>query len=147
MRVGSLQVLAALGVLELALTTCSGFPVSSQDRSQGGRLPKSVLVGVGEVADTTNEVLRRSDFTRIAARAILLPYVLFPSVAGAREVDASLKGTKNDPEFEACLSRCVYECTKAKGAEQRSRLVCLPECKASCATTKEQRLIGKPLNS
>ena len=140
MRVYSQRLLAAFVLLDCFLAICSGFPISSQ----GGRLSKSL--SLREAADA-NGLFLRSDFTRIAARAILLPYFLFPSVAGARETEASLKGTKNDPQFEACLSRCVYECTKAKGPEQRSRSECLPECKASCATTKEQRLIGKPLNS
>jgi hypothetical protein len=140
MRVYSRRLLTAFVLLEIFLRLCSGFPVPAQE----DRGPTSFALR--EAADT-NGLFLRSDFTRIAARAILLPYVLVPSVAGAREIDASLKGTKNDPQFEACLSRCVYECTKAKGSEQRSRSECLPECKASCATTKEQRLIGKPLNS
>lgn len=64
----------------------------------------------------------------------------------AKDVDPKLKGTKKDPAFEACLSQCMYECTKPKGSEQKSRAECLPECKRSCATTKEQRLLGTPLN-
>lgn len=55
-----------------------------------------------------------------------------------------LKGTKKDPSFEQCLSTCMYECTKPKGAEQKSRAVCLPECKTECATSKAQLLKGEP---
>jgi hypothetical protein len=60
--------------------------------------------------------------------------------------DESVKGTKKDPAFEACLSKCMYTCTKPKGVEQKSRAACLPECKQSCATTKAQLLKGVPLS-
>jgi hypothetical protein len=39
----------------------------------------------------------------------------------------------------------MYECTKPKGIEQRSRAECLPECRQKCATTKEQLLKGNPI--
>jgi hypothetical protein len=61
------------------------------------------------------------------------------------ETDPMLKGTKKDPSFEACLSKCMYECTKPKGAEQKSRAECLPECKKGCAKTKEQLMLGQPI--
>jgi hypothetical protein len=69
---------------------------------------------------------------------------LTASPANAKEVDASVKGTKADPAFQACLSTCLYECTKPKGSEQKSRAECIPECKAKCASTKEQLLLGDP---
>lgn len=59
--------------------------------------------------------------------------------------DANLKGTKKDPAFEACLSQCMYDCTKPKGAETKLRNECLPECKQKCATTKQQLLKGTPI--
>ena len=59
-------------------------------------------------------------------------------------VDPALVGTKSDPKFQACLSTCMYECTKPKGDEQKSRSECLPECKQKCAETKEQLLKGTP---
>jgi hypothetical protein len=59
--------------------------------------------------------------------------------------DATMKGTKKDPAFEACLSQCMYDCTKPKGIEQRSRMECLPECKSKCATTKAQLMKGVPI--
>jgi uncharacterized protein (DUF2147 family) len=65
--------------------------------------------------------------------------------AWASDADSALKGTKKDPAYEACLSKCMYECTKPKGAEQKSRAECLPECKVQCATTKEQLLKGTPI--
>ncbi len=63
----------------------------------------------------------------------------------AKEIDPALKGTKNDPAYQACLSKCIFECTKPKGDEQKSRAECLPECKQKCATSKEQLMIGTPL--
>ena len=57
----------------------------------------------------------------------------------------AITGTKQDPKYESCLSKCMYDCTKPKGNEQKSRAVCLPECKAQCATTKQQLMIGTPI--
>jgi hypothetical protein len=54
-------------------------------------------------------------------------------------------GTKQDPKYEACLSQCMYTCTKPKGYEQKSRAECLPDCKQQCATTKQQLMIGTPI--
>jgi hypothetical protein len=65
--------------------------------------------------------------------------------AYAKGVDPSLKGTKEDPAYQTCLSQCIYDCTKPKGDEQKSRGECIPECKKQCATTKEQLLIGTPI--
>mmetsp|Transcript_1696 Transcript_1696/g.2418 ORF Transcript_1696/g.2418 Transcript_1696/m.2418 type:complete len:137 (+) Transcript_1696:158-568(+) len=64
----------------------------------------------------------------------------------AKEIDPALKGTKADPAYQACLSKCVFECTKPKGDEQKSRAECIPECKQKCATSKEQLMIGTPKN-
>jgi hypothetical protein len=67
----------------------------------------------------------------------------FPALA--KEVDPALKGTKADPAFQACLSECVYECTKPKGMEQKTRSECIPECKVKCATSKAQLMLGTAL--
>ena len=66
-----------------------------------------------------------------------------PACAKDSTVDA-LKGTKKDPAFEQCLSVCMYDCTKPKGSEQKSRAECLPECKDKCATSKQQLMKGEP---
>ena len=60
-------------------------------------------------------------------------------------VDPSIKGTKKDPTYETCVSNCLFLCTKPKGDDQKNRQECLPECKMSCATTKEQLMIGTPI--
>ena len=58
-----------------------------------------------------------------------------PAPVWAKEAEFT-KGSKNDPEVQAKLSVCMYECTKPKGAEQKSRAECLPECKAKCITAR-----------
>jgi hypothetical protein len=63
----------------------------------------------------------------------------------AKEVDPAIKGTKDDPKYQACVSQCMYECTKPKGGEQMSRSECIPGCKKQCATSKSQLMIGTPL--
>mmetsp|Transcript_20666 Transcript_20666/g.25568 ORF Transcript_20666/g.25568 Transcript_20666/m.25568 type:complete len:157 (+) Transcript_20666:170-640(+) len=78
-----------------------------------------------------------------AATAILL-WGNAVTPADAKEIDPALKGTKGDPEYQLCVSNCLYECTKPKGGEQKSRAVCIPECKEKCATSKEQLLTGTP---
>ena len=50
--------------------------------------------------------------------------------------DAS--GTKMDPEYEKCLSKCLYVCTKPKGSETKLRADCLPECKEKCAPSEKK---------
>ena len=62
----------------------------------------------------------------------------------AKEIDPAIKGTKADPGYQACLSQCIYDCTKPKGGEQKSRGECIPECKQKCATSKEQLMLGNP---
>jgi hypothetical protein len=94
--------------------------------------------------ETSRDAFVKSVF-RVAAVGLFVPAIL-PSVPAARAavVDESLKGTKKDPVYESCLSECMFYCTKPKGAEQKSRAQCLPECKVQCATTKEQLLKGTP---
>lgn len=57
----------------------------------------------------------------------------------------NLEGTKEDPDYKNCLAISLYECTKPKGDEQKTRKECLPECKTKCAKTKEQLLLGAPV--
>lgn len=83
--------------------------------------------------------MTRSNFLAIMAAGATASVVTTPAFA---KDDPSLKGTKKDPAFEACLSKCMYDCTKPKGSEQKSRSECLPECKQTCATTKSQLLKG-----
>lgn len=84
--------------------------------------------------------ISRSNFLATAVGGL----VAGAPAAWARENDP-LKGTKKDPAFETCLSLCMYECTKPKGSEQKSRAECLPECKGKCATSKAQLLKGEPI--
>jgi len=88
-------------------------------------------------------MVSRAAFLSTAATSSLV--LLGGGSAHAATVDPAIKGTKNDPAFQACLSQCMYDCTKPKGAEQKSRTECLPECKQKCATTKAQLLKGTPV--
>ena len=92
------------------------------------------------------KVMTRSNFVSVIAGSVTVGAYATPSWAAKNE-DPSLKGTKKDPAFEACLSQCMYDCTKPKGVEQKSRLECLPECKQKCATNKNQLLRGEPIKA
>lgn len=96
-------------------------------------IPPTVLPSVALVS--------RQDFFRNTFAAAVL---VVPLTASAKDSDASTKGTKADPAFQACISTCMYECTKPKADEQKTRQECLPECKAKCATTKAQLMVGTP---
>mmetsp|Transcript_5447 Transcript_5447/g.8347 ORF Transcript_5447/g.8347 Transcript_5447/m.8347 type:complete len:189 (+) Transcript_5447:71-637(+) len=104
----------------------------------------SVGTNVPRGAQSTglNGMVSRSQFLGAAAAAAITMTPI--SDALAKEVDPALKGTKQDPEYQTCISTCVYECTKPKGAETKLRQECIPECKAKCATTKQQLMVGTP---
>jgi hypothetical protein len=100
--------------------------------------------GVGSTNSATSRAtVDRSDFLAIIAGGVAIGTVGAPSAAWAGD-DSAKSGTKKDPTYEAAVSTCMYECTKPKGAEQKSRKECLSECKQSCATTKAQLLTGEP---
>lgn len=92
-----------------------------------------------------NEPMSRRTSLFWTAAAITSSAIPLPANA-AKQVDPALKGTKKDPSYEACVSQCMYDCTKPKGSEQKSRQECLPECKKQCATTKEQLMTGTPIS-
>mmetsp|Transcript_59337 Transcript_59337/g.176247 ORF Transcript_59337/g.176247 Transcript_59337/m.176247 type:complete len:135 (-) Transcript_59337:906-1310(-) len=94
-------------------------------------------------SDASASCDRRAALLKTATFAAL-PFLASPLPAFAKEIDPALKGTKNDPKYQACLSQCIYDCTKPKGDEQKSRAECLPECKKTCATSKEQLMVGTP---
>lgn len=85
-----------------------------------------------------------SDLTRSQFLVAVGGLIAGSESACAKDSGDALKGTKKDPAFEKCLSLCMYDCTKPKGSEQKSRSECLPECKEKCATSKEQLLKGEP---
>lgn len=68
------------------------------------------------------------------------------------QAQAATEGAKTDKKFELCLSKCVFEETKpppvgstAERLEtQRSRGEIIRDCRAKCATTKQQLLTGQP---
>ena len=105
--------------------------------------------GVGSAGNNNNcggsTSLDRNEFLAILTGAGTSVALGLPSAAFAK--DESAKGTKADPEFEACLSKCLYFCTKPKGEEQKSRKECLPECRKECSKTKAQMMTGVPKSS
>mmetsp|Transcript_1549 Transcript_1549/g.2345 ORF Transcript_1549/g.2345 Transcript_1549/m.2345 type:complete len:136 (+) Transcript_1549:19-426(+) len=125
--------IALLVVTLTAITTGYSSPKSTQPLT---RTPES------SSSSTAQPIINRSTFLSTTSAACLT--FLSSTPAFAKEVDPSLKGTKKDPAFEGCLSQCMYECTKPKGAEQKSRAECIPECKSKCATTKAQLMKGEP---
>ena len=122
---------------------------NSLDTSNSNNLHWSVsMEQKRELEDTSViHVSSRSKFVVNSFSSILAAVVLGSTNVGPTQAwaETDSKGTKKDPVFESCLSKCMYACTKPKGDEQKSRSECLPECKKSCATTKAQLLIGDPI--
>ena len=59
-------------------------------------------------------------------------------VNAAEETNKSKTETKKEKaEYEKCLSKCLYTCTKPKGEETKLRTECLPGCKKMCAPGKQ----------
>ena len=70
----------------------------------------------------------------------VLTSVLFPAAVLADD----RAGTKEDPAYKNCLSKCLYFCTKDK-VESKDRMTCLKEeCKPKCATNPQQLMLGVP---
>lgn len=91
----------------------------------------------------------RRDTTLNSRRAFVASIVSTVTTSAAAGVafaanDPSKVGTKDDPDFQACLSKCIFFCTKPKGSETMPRSQCLPVCKKQCATTKAQAMTGVP---
>jgi hypothetical protein len=121
-----------LTLLLLASCTCAFRPSSPSNHGsalQAEKMTRSEFINTIMVATTTTITM-----------TTLLPV----NGASAKDDLAATKGTKADPAFQSCVSLCMYECTKPKADEQKSRQECLPECKAKCATTKAQLMIGTP---
>ena len=129
--IASFIALIAIALVGIATGYASPKPTQKLTASQSSKSTSS-----------SHQPINRATFLATTSTACLtfLPQPAF----AAKEIDPALKGTKADPEFQSCLSQCIYECTKPKGAEQRSRAECLPECKSKCATTKEQLMKGAP---
>jgi hypothetical protein len=134
-------------LLLLALQSIThGYSVQGPIRKSPQSSTKSSSASLQHQSPTVGNIHRRTFLSIASASCLLLPCLATsPDPAHAKDVDPALKGTKADPAFQACLGQCMYECTKPKGSEQRSRAECLPECKSKCATSKEQLMTGTPL--
>lgn len=117
-----------------------GLVASSEAFSLGGPKCNSHSQEVSNELLLGRGAFLQSSFATIAGISIIST----SSPAYAKTVDPKLKDTKDDPAYQNCISKCVYECTKPKGDEQKSRSECLPECKQKCATSKAQLMIGTP---
>ena len=83
-----------------------------------------------------------ADASRRQFAAGLISSVFLPSATLADD----RTGTKDDPAYKACLSKCLYFCTKDK-VDSKDRTTCLKdECKPKCAKTDQQRIVGFPVN-
>lgn len=99
----------------LLCSSCNGFGVTNQKNN---------------VPDGQGFLQSRQNFVAAAVAAVFVPQVAF-----AKDADY-VKGSKDDPAVQAKLSVCMYECTKPKGDEQKSRPECLKECKKECITAR-----------
>ena len=79
-----------------------------------------VILLLAAVGRTTSYSVSKSRSDFVSNRGAFLrdvgagaaTFLLLPQSAIAKEIDPALKGTKADPEYQSCLSQCVYECTK-----------------------------------
>lgn len=101
------------------------------------------VFGFGVQSESRPHAVTKHSISRSSFIAAIGGMVVCAAPVAAKD-NENLKGTKKDPAFEQCLSLCMYECTKPKGVEQKSRAECLPECKEKCATSKVQLLKGEP---
>ena len=122
--------------LVLLVAAVHGFSVAPEQSCHHASTQLGAQEGQGEVS--------RASFLATAFSAAVVS-TMAPLSASAKEMDPKVKGTKQDPGYEACVSKCLYECTKPKGDEQKDRKECIPICKKQCATTKEQLMVGTPI--
>ena len=98
------------------------------------------------LGEDNNDGIRKS--TRgnfIGTTLAFFTTVLTTGVSPASAKSEISKGTKSDPKYTNCVSQCIFECTKPKGAEQKDRQECIPPCKKQCSTNPEQLLLGTPI--
>ena len=140
-----LVVLATMIAL-MNVDTANAFSIPSLASSTSTSKRNKPLFSATQDNDLTTSRANFLKRTTVAASAVSFWTLscLLPAAASAKG-DPSLKGTKADPEYEACMSTCIYECTKPKGVAQKSRKECIPECKQTCATSKAQLMIGTPI--
>ncbi|GAB5033635.1 Hypothetical protein NocV09_01401670 [Nannochloropsis oceanica] len=96
-------------------------------------------------AEKNDMTTRRAWIPQIAL-SLLTPLVLTvgAGAGAAQAVDPARLGTKKDPVYEKCLNQCIYFCLKPKGVNVRTRSDCLQDCKAQCAQTDAQKMLGLP---
>jgi hypothetical protein len=143
--------LAALYCVSVTTTTAFTQPMNINNMPQCAARSSTVdLQSHANDSGSSMQSQSRARFLSTFAAAVVTTAVgvsgsALPADAADSKIDPAVKGTKKDPGYEACVSQCMYECTKPKGNEQMSRSQCLPGCKKQCATTKAQLMVGTPL--
>jgi len=117
----------------------SALAPTSPNNHHNSKRMKPASATATATASTSGEINRLSFLQQTCASLLFVP-----NVAYAKDIDPVVQGTKKDPKYESCVSSCMFECTKPKGDEQKSRAECLPGCKKECATSKEQLMLGAP---
>lgn len=110
-------------------SSCNAFGLVNQNSNANSPTTTAQIPENGE-----SFLQSRQNFFAAAATAMTAAAVLSPKAALAAE--DYVKGSKNDPDVQAKLSVCMYECTKPKGDEQKSRAECLKECKTKLITAR-----------
>lgn len=85
-------------------------------------------------AVSTHEASRRATLRT----ALLAPLVAVPGAALAKPA----KGSKEEKEYNDCLSLCAYYCMKPKGQFTKTRTDCLQECKPICKEDPKAKFTG-----
>lgn len=119
------RILFAVSLLIAACFSCDAFGFKSANNSN--KTP---------VVSSSTPTTSRQNFLAVMAGGLLTTATIAsPSPVWAKEAEYT-KGSKNDPDVQAKLSLCLYECTKPKGGEQKSRAECIVECKGKCITAR-----------
>jgi hypothetical protein len=76
----------------------------------------------------------------VLARALAVPLAAaWPLAASAAKFE---KGSKEEKDYNDCLSLCAYYCMKPKGQFTKSRMECLIECKPVCKVDAKTKFQG-----
>ena len=103
--------------------------------------------------DNTQHYDITNNIKRISAILCSSLLTLSPIVSGSLAIPtAAYADSKQDKQFELCISKCIFEETKpppvGASAERleatKTRGEIVRECRVKCAKNKEQLLIGKP---
>ena len=112
-------------------TTRANFPIYYKTRDHDA---DDAMEVVTVAINPQSSISTRKNFLQnaavyLAGGGIATTMLASPDPAWSKEVTEKV-------EFENCVSGCVYDCTKPKGAEQKPRVQCIKECKPGCKPKK-----------